>query len=165
MLLSIRDWLSRVPSKSLCCRPQPRTSGCAVFGGGVSKEVPKVNELIKTQTQDPQDWGPYKKGRSGHRHTQRDDPVRTWGGDGRLHAQEGASGGPALPTPGSGVRPPGLETVDVCCVSPQPVMLVQQPEQAHTPPQVLVHLSPGRQAYCVWPGCLEQAVRGSVMTS
>ena len=30
----------------------------------------------------PQDWGPCKKRRSGHRHTQRDDPVRTWGGDG-----------------------------------------------------------------------------------
>ena len=36
----------------------------------------------------PQDWCPYKKRRSGHRHTQRDDPVRTQGGEGRLHAQE-----------------------------------------------------------------------------
>lgn len=36
----------------------------------------------------PQDWGPDKKRRSGHRHTQRDDPVRTRGGDSCLHAQE-----------------------------------------------------------------------------
>ena len=34
------------------------------------------------------DWGPYKKRRSGHRHTWRDDPVRTQEGDGRLHAEE-----------------------------------------------------------------------------
>ena len=30
----------------------------------------------------------YKKRRSGHRHTERDDPVRTQGEDGRLHAVE-----------------------------------------------------------------------------
>ena len=29
--------------------------------------------------------------------------MRTRGGDGCLHAQEGASGGPALPTAGSGI--------------------------------------------------------------
>ena len=36
----------------------------------------------------PQEWCPYKKRRSGPRHTQRDDHVRTQGRDGRLHAQE-----------------------------------------------------------------------------
>ena len=35
----------------------------------------------------PWDWGPYRKG-SGRRHTQRDGPGRTRGGDGHLHAQE-----------------------------------------------------------------------------
>lgn len=41
-----------------------------VFGGGVSKEVPKVNELIKPRTQDTQDRDLCKKGRPGHRHTE-----------------------------------------------------------------------------------------------
>ena len=43
---------------------------------GVSKEVPKVNELIKPRTQDTQDRDLCKKRRPGHRHTQRDGPVR-----------------------------------------------------------------------------------------
>ena len=67
----------------------------------------------------PQDWGPCKKKRSGHRHTQRDDPVRTWGGDGRLHAQEGSSGGPAPPTLGS--RIPASRPGDSDCLMSKPL--------------------------------------------
>ena len=44
--------------------------------------------------------------------TQRGDPEGTRGGDSRLHAQEGASGGPALPTPGPGIPASRPETVN-----------------------------------------------------
>ena len=35
------------------------------------------------------DWCPYRKKKLGHRHTQRDDQVRTQGEDGHLHTKEG----------------------------------------------------------------------------
>ena len=50
----------------------------------------------------PQEWGPCKKRRWGHRHSQRDARVRTRGDEGRPHAQErGAAGSqPCPPLPG-----------------------------------------------------------------
>ena len=66
----------------------------------------------------PQDWGPYKKRRSGHRHTQRDDPVRTQGGDGRLHAEErGLRRTQPCPHLGLGFQPPGPGGNTSCCLS------------------------------------------------
>ena len=61
----------------------------------------------------PQDWGPDKKRSSGHRHTQRDDPV----GHGEEMAvctpRREAPGGPAPPTAGSGS--PACRTEDREC--------------------------------------------------
>ena len=61
---------------------------------------------------DPQDRGPYEKKPSGHGHTQRAGPVRTRGGDGRLHARGG--GGPQEDHPAhtrTGIPASGQETV------------------------------------------------------
>ena len=61
----------------------------------------------------PQDWGPCKKRRSGHGHTEGRPCEDTLLGC--LHAQEGASGGPAPPTRGSGI--PASRTGDSECLS------------------------------------------------
>ena len=47
----------------------------------------------------PRGWCPSRK-RSGHRRSQSDGHLRTWGADGRLHARRGAQEEPALPTAG-----------------------------------------------------------------
>ena len=39
----------------------------------------------------PSDWGPFKK-RPGPRHTQREDDVRAWGEESRLHAKKKTPG-------------------------------------------------------------------------
>ena len=57
-------------------------------------------------------WCPYEKRRSGHRHTQRDSHVRTWRGDGHLHAKER---GPWRHWPCLDFQPPDWETI--CCLS------------------------------------------------
>lgn len=41
----------------------------------------------------PQDWWPHERRKSGRRHAQREDLVRTPGGDSHLHAQEGGPRG------------------------------------------------------------------------
>lgn len=35
-----------------------------------------------------QPWCPFKKGKSGHRHAQKEDHVKTWGEDGHPHIEE-----------------------------------------------------------------------------
>ena len=74
------------------------------------------------------DWGPYKKRRSGHRHTQRDDPVRTQGEDGCLQAEErGLRRTQPCPHLDLGFQPPGLETKNkeqCCCSHPRKHTLI-----------------------------------------
>ena len=78
-------------------------------------------------------WCPYEKRRSGHRHTQRDSHVRTWRGDGHLHAKER---GPWRHWPCLDFQPPDWETI--CCLShPLHGPLSWKPRQTWTMVEVL----------------------------